>query len=145
MADEEQGKSLPSQFKGTYIGLRTGAVVQSSNIYMLGRKVVLAGVGAAAMTADEAGGILNKLVERGELAESDITILLGSSPPESDEDEVASPPLVKDMTRKTGEGAVLEESVEAILAKLNVPTKNDIDDLSSKIAELNRKISKLGE
>jgi len=143
MADTEQGKSLPGQLKGTYIGLRDGAIVQSSNVYTLGRKVVLAGVGVAAITADEAGGLLSKLIERGELAESDVTNLLGGSPPESGEDTVASPQLVKDMTKKTG--AALEESVEVILAKLNVPTKNDIDDLSHKIAELNRKISELSE
>lgn len=143
MADEEQGKSLPSQFKGTYISVRNGAVGQGATVYSLGRKVVLASVGAAAMTADEAGGILNKLIERGELAESDVVQLLGDAPTEHGSVEVESPQTLKGLNTKTG--AALEERVEAILAKLNVPSKDDIDELSKKIAELNRKISELNE
>lgn len=143
MADEEQGKSLPNQFKGTYVSVRNGAVGQSANVYSLGRKMVLASVGAVAMTADEAGGILSKLVERGELAESDVVELLGESPTEHGEGEVDAPQMIKEMSAKPS--AALEESVEAILAKLNVPSKDDIDALSSKITELNRKISELNE
>ena len=143
MADEEQEKSLPDQFKGTYASVRNGAVGQGANVYSLGRRVVLAWLGAAAMTADEAGGILNKLVERGELAESDVVQLLGDSPTEHGEGEPESLLTVKKLNTRTG--APLEESVEAILADLDVPTKQDIDALTSKIDELNRKISELNE
>ena len=141
MTDEKQEKSLPGQFKGTYSSVRDGAVGQGANVYSLGRKLVLAWLGAAAMTADEAGGILNKLVERGELAESDVVQLLGDAPTEHGEGEVESPQPIRELKPKTG--APLEESVEAILADLNVPTKHDIDELSGKIDELNRKISEL--
>ena len=143
MADEKQEKSLPSQFKGTYTNVRNGAVGQGANVYSLGRKLVLAWLGAAAMTADEAGGILNKLVERGELAESDVVQLLGDSPTEHGEGAVESTPTIRELNTKTG--APLEESVEAILAELDVPTKQDIDELSSKIDALTRKISELNE
>ena len=84
-----------------------------------------------------------KLVERGELAESDVAQIWGDSPTEHGEGEASGPQMAKEMGIKTS--AALEESVAAILAKLNVPSKDDIDALSSKIAELNRKISELNE
>ncbi|MCB0131903.1 MAG: phasin family protein, partial [Caldilineaceae bacterium] len=40
---------------------------------------------------------------------------------------------------------VLDESVESILSKLDVPSKEDVDALSKKIGDLTNKVSALSE
>ncbi|HIC90312.1 MAG TPA: poly(hydroxyalkanoate) granule-associated protein [Anaerolineae bacterium] len=94
------------------------------------RRVLLAGVGAMALTADEVEEFVDRLVERGELAEKE-----GRG-------------LIKDvLSRRKGETekleAMLDEHIEATLHRLNVPTKSDIDKLSKQIAGLSRKIDQL--
>ncbi|HEB66286.1 MAG TPA: poly(hydroxyalkanoate) granule-associated protein, partial [Chloroflexi bacterium] len=77
-----------------------------------------------------AENFVNKLVERGELAEKDARKLL---------DEVSK--KRKETTKKT-EGEV-EKRLEAILSRMNVPTKSDIQALSEKIAALTEKVEAL--
>ena len=143
MSDENSDMTLQDQMKDVAIDLRNEAIVQSANLYLLGRKVLLASLGAAAMTSEETGGILNKLVERGELAESDARKLLSDFQNRSRSSE-------EELTRATKEAAqranaAMEERVEAILERLNVPSKSDVDALSQRIAELNAKINELNE
>jgi len=85
------------------------------------RKVLLASVGAVALTIDEIEDFVAKLVERGELAEQD------------------GRKLVKDVMARRSDGAeeieekaegqrhkiesMLDERIENILARLNVPSK----------------------
>ena len=47
----------------------------------------------------------------------------------------------EDMTKKAG--IALEDSVETILNRLNVPNKNEIEELSRKIGLLSEKVSHL--
>jgi poly(hydroxyalkanoate) granule-associated protein len=96
------------------------------------RKVLLAGVGVVALAQEEAESFVNKLVERGELAEKD------------------GRQLVKDMMerRKKATDVVQEEvdldaRIERILHRLNVPTKNDIDGVSRQITALTKKVDEL--
>jgi poly(hydroxyalkanoate) granule-associated protein len=99
------------------------------------RKVLLAGVGVVALAQEEAEAFVNKLVERGELAEKD------------------GRQLIKDMMerRKKAAEEVEEEEVdldvriERILHRLNVPTKSDIDALSRQITALTQKVDELKE
>jgi polyhydroxyalkanoate synthesis regulator phasin len=94
------------------------------------RRVLMAGVGAVALAQDEVEDFVNKLVDRGEIAEND-----GRS-------------LVKDVFDRRKERAqkaedALETRVEGLLDRMNVPSKSDIDKLSQKITMLAQKVDEL--
>lgn len=98
------------------------------------RKVLLAGVGVVALAQEEAEAFVNKLVERGELAEKD------------------GRQLIKDMMERRKKAAEeveeevdLDVRIERILHRLNVPTKSDIDALSRQITALTQKVDELKE
>jgi len=94
------------------------------------RKVLLASVGAVALAQDEVEDFVNKLVDRGEIAEKD-----GKS-------------LVRDMVEKRKKQTAkaeqeLDQRIEELLHRMNVPTKGDIEALSAKITELSAKVDEL--
>jgi polyhydroxyalkanoate synthesis regulator phasin len=60
------------------VDLRNDAIIQAANLYLFGRNALLAGVGAAALAKDQAGALLERCVERGELAEADVQQLVGN-------------------------------------------------------------------
>jgi poly(hydroxyalkanoate) granule-associated protein len=102
----------------------------SSPLLEAARKLLLASVGAVALAQDEVEDFVNKLVERGEIAEKD------------------GKKLVRDlMERRKKETAKaeteLDKRVEELLHRLNVPTKSDIEALSAKIATLTEKVEQL--
>jgi polyhydroxyalkanoate synthesis regulator phasin len=94
------------------------------------RKVVLASIGAVALAQEEIEDFINKLVERGEIAEKDGKKLMRE---------------VMDKRKKGAEKAEDEVSkrVETILDQMNVPTKADIDALGDKISALSKKVDEL--
>jgi poly(hydroxyalkanoate) granule-associated protein len=96
----------------------------------ISRRVLLAGIGAVALAQDEVEEFVNKLVERGEIAEKDGRKLVRE---------------VMDKRKKEGDKAEdeLGKRVESILDRLNVPSKADIEELSQKIAALTKKIDDL--
>lgn len=110
---------------------------KATSLVNLVRRVLLAGVGAAALTTDEIQDFLNRLVERGELAEKDVRKLMN--------DVVARRDGAEKRVEKSVESAsgVVEEQIEKILARLNVPNKGDIEELSKKIATLSQKVDDL--
>jgi poly(hydroxyalkanoate) granule-associated protein len=97
------------------------------------RKLLLASLGAVAMTRDEVEAFVNKLVERGELAQKD------------------GEKLVKELRSRVREsrpqvqkvGERVEQGVEEFLNRLNIPSKHDIDELSAKIAQLSARVDEL--
>ena len=98
----------------------------------IARKVLMAGIGAMALAQEEIEDFVNKLVERGELAEKDGKMLVR---------EV--------MEKRKGEAKRVEEQydqhIEAVLDRMNVPSKSDIDALSAKITGLTKKVDELKE
>lgn len=105
------------------------------------RKLILAGVGAFALSRDEAEQFLNRLVERGELAQKDATRLI-----EETMDKVrktAQPPAVQLPNNVANIGSQVETSLEQFLNRLNIPSKRDIDELSAKIAQLAARVEEL--
>lgn len=94
------------------------------------RKVLLAGVGAVALAQDEVEDFVNRLVERGQIAEQDGRKLLRD---------------VTERRRKTTEKAEesLDKRVEDLLSRMNVPTKADVEALSTKITVLTKKVDEL--
>lgn len=110
------------------------AVAKEVNPFMEAtRKVLLAGVGVVALAQDEAESFVNKLVERGELAEKE------------------GRQLIKDLMEKRKQVAKeveevdLDVRIERILHRLNVPTTNDINALSRQITALTQKVDELKE
>jgi polyhydroxyalkanoate synthesis regulator phasin len=98
-----------------------------SRFYETARKLLLAGAGAVALAQDEAEQFLERLVERGEIAEKDAR------------------KLVREMTekRRKNAGGELEKRMEDLLDRMNVPSKSDIEALSDKIATLTEKVEDL--
>lgn len=93
-------------------------------------KVLLASIGAVALAQEEIEDFVNKLVERGELAEKD------------------GRKVVKDvMARRKKDAEKAEDQlthrIEDILNRMNVPTKSDIDSLGEKVAALSAKVDEL--
>lgn len=95
-----------------------------SPLFDLSRKILLAGIGAAALAQEEIDHFVNRLVDRGELAEKDARR------------------LVKEVLdrREKMEG---ERRASSPPSRPPVATQADIEALSAKIAELNQKIEEL--
>jgi poly(hydroxyalkanoate) granule-associated protein len=94
------------------------------------RKVLLASIGAVALAQEEIEAFVNKLVERGEIAEKD------------------GKKLVRDVMEKRKKEAKkaedeLDKRLEDLLDRMNVPTKSDIEALSAKITALSKKVDAL--
>lgn len=99
-------------------------------LYEATRRLLLASMGAVALAQDELEEFVNKLVERGELADKE-----GFK-------------LVKEMkTHRARRMEKVEDELakhlDSAMARLNMPTKADLDALSEKIAALNQKIEEL--
>ena len=139
---KEEKKSLPDQAKDAMIDARNEMIVQSANLYLMVRKVLLASLGGVALTADEASEIFNRLVERGEIAEGDAQKIVYDLRAQSRKREDEANKAREELTKKAG--VALEDSVETILTRLNVPNKFEIEELSRKISLLNEKVSTLG-
>ena len=101
------------------------------------RRLLLASIGAVALSRDETEVFLNKLVERGELAQKDAEKLLR----ELQNRVRQSRPQVGPQVEKIG--ARMEQGVEEFLNRLNIPSKRDIDELSAKIAQLAARVEEL--
>jgi polyhydroxyalkanoate synthesis regulator phasin len=91
------------------------------------RKVMLASIGAVAIAQDEAEDLINKLVERGEIAREE------------------GRKLADDMMAKRREKmqAHFDSRVDAALGRMNVPSKADLKAVEKKLDELNQKLDKL--
>lgn len=140
-AKEGQKKGLQEQIRDAAIDVRNEAIVQSANLYLTARRVLLASLGALALTIEEGNEFIDKLVERGEVAETDMQKLLNDIRKRSDEREANVADLRRNGVEKAG--IALADSVEVILERLNVPTKGDIEQLSQKIGQLNEKVMAL--
>jgi polyhydroxyalkanoate synthesis regulator phasin len=93
-------------------------------LFEAARKVLLAYIGGWALAWDELEDFVNKLVERGEVAEKDARKLLRE---------------MAEKRKRVG----LESQLEEVLDRMNVPTKADIEALGEKIAILARKVEEL--
>ncbi|MBK6431323.1 MAG: phasin family protein [Anaerolineae bacterium] len=100
-------------------------------------RVLLAGVGAVALTTDEIQDFVDRLVERGEIAERDGRKLV--------KDVISRRNGAEKQVEKSVENAsnMVEDQIEKILNRLNVPTKHDIEELGKKIAHLTKKVDDL--
>ncbi len=104
--------------------------MERNPLFESSRRVLLAGIGAIALAQDEIEDFVDKLVERGELAEKDGKKLVR---------EVMER---RKKTTKSAEGE-MNKRVQDVLDRLNVPTKSDIEALGEKIATLTKKVDEL--
>jgi poly(hydroxyalkanoate) granule-associated protein len=107
-----------------------------NSVLELTRRVLLAGVGAVALAQEEIEGLVNKLVERGEIAEKD------------------GRKLIKDIVERRRERATevrtdtqeqLDRRMEQLLSRMNIPTKSDVRQLNEKIVALTKKVDALAK
>lgn len=97
-------------------------------LFDLARKVLLASIGAMALAQDEVEDFVDRLVERGEIAEKDGRKLVKE---------------IIDRRKSETRRAEVHKRVEEALDRFNVPTKSDIEALSEKIAALSKKVDDL--
>ena len=102
------------------------AVDEHNKVQEALHRVALATVGTLALVQDEFEHFINKAVERGEIAEKDAR------------------KQVQDVSEKRkGAEKGVDKRFEEIVARLNIPTKNDITMLNEKIADLAKKVDSL--
>ena len=94
------------------------------------RKALLAGIGALDLAREEAEKTMERLAARGEKARDERRKRLKEA-------------LSRRRARAARWEAKVDESLCALMRRLNVPTKSDLEALSEKVEELSRKIDAL--
>ena len=90
------------------------------------KKTFLAGLGAMSLTREKAQEITNDLIKRGELAKTD------------------EAKFVRDLLdlaekNKSGLEDKIEKAIERVMAKLDIPTRKEVEELKAEIARLSKK------
>jgi poly(hydroxyalkanoate) granule-associated protein len=107
-----------------------GMDVEETSILESLRRVLLASVGVVALTIEEIRELVDKLVERGEIAEQEGKKLVIE--------------IKEKRRKKTAQTEDLASSrMRELMEKMDIPTKSDIDGLSAKIATLSKKVDEL--
>jgi poly(hydroxyalkanoate) granule-associated protein len=94
------------------------------------RRMFLATVGAAVIAQEEIEALVNRLVDRGEIAEKDGKKLINEM-------------MDKRKSRSETVGDEISKNIEGVLNRMNIPSKADVDALSQKITGLSKKIDEL--
>ncbi|MEI6777017.1 MAG: phasin family protein [Chloroflexales bacterium] len=113
----------------------------STQMFEVVRKLLLAGVGALALSRDEAEEFINRLVERGEIAQKDAQHLIDET---VERIRKTTQPQINPI--QSGVATIstqVETSLEQFLNRMNIPSKRDIDELSAKIAHLAGRVEEL--
>lgn len=98
------------------------------------RNVLLASIGAVALAQDELEDIVNKLVDRGEIAEKDGRKMMK---------DLVERRKQKVESSRSDIGDELEDRIEKVLHRLNVPTRRDVAEINRKLAVLSEKVDDL--
>lgn len=98
------------------------------------RRILMAGIGVAVLAQEEIEDFVTRLVERGEIAESDGRSLV------SDVLERRKQ-TIRERSKQASDN--VDQHIEGVLNKLNVPTQSEISDLSKQISELSKKVDEL--
>jgi poly(hydroxyalkanoate) granule-associated protein len=94
------------------------------------RRMFLATIGAAVIAQEEVETLVNKLVERGEIAEKDGKKLINEM-------------MDKRKTKTADVTGEINKNVENVLTRMNIPTKADVEALGQKINALSKKVDDL--
>jgi poly(hydroxyalkanoate) granule-associated protein len=118
--------------------ISTNGKEEQSRFSEMLHKVLLASIGAVALAQEEIEDFIEKLVERGEIAEKDGRKMMRDV---MDKRRKQAEDVAEKTQTKTEDQ--LNKRVEEILHRLNVPTKADIDALGVKVTELATKVDDL--
>ena len=118
----------------------TATSIEKSPLLAAAHRVLLAGVGAVALAQEEIEDFVNRLVERGEVAEADGKKML--------KDVLEKRKTVLEKTAEVIENPKkalddMEKRVEEAIAKMNIPSKDEIEALGAKITALTKKVDEL--
>jgi poly(hydroxyalkanoate) granule-associated protein len=94
------------------------------------RRMFLATIGAAVIAQEEIEALVNRLVERGEIAEKDGKKLINEM-------------MDKRKSKTVDVGDEISKNIEGVLNRMNIPTKADVDVLGQKINALSKKVDEL--
>lgn len=121
---------MPTKKTPEMVAEHTNGKEEQNALLEAARKVLMASIGAFALGKDEIEDFVDRLIERGEIAEKDGRKLVRE---------------VMDKRKKQAEKAEDEVSkrVENALDRMSVPSKADIETLSDKITQLSKKIDDL--
>jgi len=119
----------------------TAEAVQKSSLMEAVHKVLLAGIGAAALAQEEIEDFVNRLIERGEIAEADGRKMMKDVLEKRKQMVKKAPAMPSVQPKKISSD--IEKRIEDVMAKLNIPTKDEIDALSAKITALTKKVDEL--
>ncbi len=98
------------------------------------KRITLAGIGAMAFAQEELESFVNKLVERGELAEQDGKKWMK-------EFMERSRKQTQDTIHNIGENSI--DGLEKLLNHLNIPTKKEFQELAKRVDDLAKKVEEL--
>ena len=98
------------------------------------RRVLMAGVGVVVLAQEEVEEFVNKLIERGEIAEKDGRTLIN---------DVVENRKKQAQETKQATQEEFDKRLEGLLDRLNVPTRGDINTLNDKVTELTAKVEEL--
>jgi poly(hydroxyalkanoate) granule-associated protein len=101
-----------------------------SQMMELLRKVMLATMGAAVIAQEEVEVLINRLIERGEIAEKDGKKLMHEM-------------MDKRKSKSSQVQDEINRNITDVLERMNIPTRTDFDTLSQKINGLSKKIDEL--
>lgn len=140
MAEASDAERLQAM-DGANVDAPGETIAQNASLFLRARRALLASLGAIAITIEESNEFLSRLVERGEVAESDISRIVNEYVGRGGRTEESAEVVRRPAVERTP--PVLTNSVEVILERLNVPTHADIEELSRKISLLNEKVTAL--
>jgi polyhydroxyalkanoate synthesis regulator phasin len=116
---EQEVPTPKQQVDDVIVNVRNEAIVQTANLYLFGRQVMLTSVGMAALAIDAAQAIVQRAVERGEIMEADTHKLTTDLQQKaSDRAKTANEARVEKTEQLT---ATLLENTNGILKRLGVP------------------------
>ncbi len=98
------------------------------------RAVLLASIGALALSKEELDKILARLVEKGELTQREAQKVI---------EEVLERQKKEASTWEQRLASELEKRMESVLKRLNMPTRKDIEALEAQIEALSKKLEEL--
>ena len=126
--------------------------LEKNPLVVAAHKVLLAGVGAAALAQEEIEDFVNRLVERGSIAETDgrrmVKDVLDQRRKQMERAGEKAQEVATEMRSNLAEGPKriaddLEGRIETVLSRMNIPTKEEIETLTAKITALTHKVDEL--
>lgn len=126
--------------------------LEKNPLVVAAHKVLLASVGAAALAQEEIEDFVNRLIERGSIAEADgkrmVKDVMDQRRKQMEKAGERAQEVATEMRTNLAEGPKrwaddLEQRIEGVLQRMNIPTKEEIETLTSKITALTHKVDDL--